>query len=478
MNNLLRTAFGLTAVLGLAACSMAPSYERPQSPVAPQMAQLESDSAAAEAAAAVGWREFYREPKLQQLVEQALHNNRDLRLAALNVEQVQAQYRIARAELLPNLALTGSGVRQQVPESVSQTGAEYTTTQYSVGLGVAAWELDLFGRVNSLRQSALQQYFATVEGRRSVQLSLVAQVGQSYLAWAANRTLLDIAANTLERQEAAYQMVQRRHESGLASDLDVSQAATAVHSSRVDIARYRRQLQQSFTALQLLVGAPLTEQQLGSGLALEGEPTAEIPAALSSQVLLQRPDVQQAEFALQAANANIGAARAAFFPRLALTASAGSASSELNGLFESGTAAWSFSPQIGLPIFAWGANKAALNVAHLQQQASVVRYEQTVENAFKETWDSLQALQTLSAQLSAQQDLVQASARSLELAKVRFERGVDSFLEVLVSERNYNSAQQALITARLAQLHNRIELYKALGGGLDTTTQNLAAITP
>lgn len=464
MSRAIKALTGVVMVAGLAACSMAPRYERPESPVAEQVERLNQEQIAL--VEAVSWREFYRDPQLQALLELALANNRDLRIAALNVEQVQAQYRIARAGLLPRFAVTGSGVRQQVPASVSPTGTEYTSTQYSVGLGAAAWELDLFGRVNSLRQSALAQYLATAEAKRSVQLSLVAQVGESYFTWAANRTLLDLATDTLDRQEASYQMVQRRHQSGLASDLDVSQAASAVHSARVDIARYQRQLEQSFSALELLVGAALSNQQLGHGLALNAEPVAEVPAALSSEVLLQRPDVLQAEFALQAANANIGAARAAFFPRVALTASAGSASDELSGLFGNGTRTWSFSPQVSLPIFTWGANKAALSVASVRQQASVAQYERAVQTAFKEALDGLQARDTIRVQLAAQQDLVEASARSLELARVRYEKGVDSFLEVLISERNDNAARQALVNARLMQLGNNIALYRALGGGM------------
>lgn len=475
MSRYFRHLTSLGLAIAVASCSMAPQYERPGNPVAEQLQEL--DSAAGSKFAQVDWHEFYREPELRQLVGQALDNNRDLRLAALNVAQVQARYRIQRAELLPSLAATASAARQRVPESVSQIGGEYTTTQYSVGLGAAAWELDFFGRVNSLREGALQRYFASVEARRSAQLSLVAQVGETYFTWAANRALLDLATDTLARQRESFEVVKQRHERGLSSSLDVSQAATAVHSARVDIARYQRQLEESFTALELLVGAPLDAGQFAQRIVLDAGVTADVPAGLDSQVLLQRPDILQAEYQLRAANADIGAARAAFFPRIALTASAGSASNELDGLFSSGTGTWSFSPQISLPIFTWGSNTAALDVANLRKEASVAEYEQTIQVAFKEALDSIRALETLDAQFAAQQDLVQASEKSLELAKLRYERGVDSFLEVLVSQRDYNMARQGLVAVRLSQLQNKIALFRALGGGSTSVLADQSAET-
>lgn len=464
----LLVALGLA--VALAACSMAPRYEQPESPIAGQMDRLQTPIGTEQATAEqISWREFYRGEQLQRLLALALESNRNLRVAALNVEQVQAQYRIQRAGLLPSLGATASGTRQRVPEAVSQTGSEYTTTQYSVGLGVAAWELDLFGRVNSLRAGALEQYLATLEARRGVQLSLAAQVGESYFTWVASRALLDLSADTLERHLASYEMVKRRHERGIASSLDVSQAASSVHAARVDVARYQRQVDQSFTALELLVGAPLDPDEIAGSGSLAEDVISDVPVALDSEVLLRRPDIQQAEHALRAANANIGAARAAFFPRIALTASAGSASNELSGLFKSGTGTWSFIPQVTLPIFTWGANKAALDVAQLRKESSIAQYELAIQSAFKEALDGLQALTTLNEQLTAQADLLEASAQSLELAQIRYEKGVDSYLEMLVAQRAYNAAQQALVNVRLAQLQNKIALFRALGGGVSAS---------
>lgn len=476
-------------IVALAACSMAPRYERPESPVEEQLSQLNvsqgkpqetkagKNTPAEGTLVSIGWREFYRDPQLQQLLGKALENNRDLRVAALNVQQVQAQYRIERAQLFPKLGIDAAGTRQRLPASLSATGTDAVNTQYSVGLGVAAYELDLFGRVKSLQEGALDQYLATVEAQKSAQLSLVAQVSDAYYTWAANRSLLDLAKDTLVRQRESHAMVQRRFDVGLASELDLSQAASVVHAARVDKALYQRQLAQSFTALELLVGAPLDATELQKRLQIGAQELANIPAVLDSRTLLQRPDILQAEFQLKASNANIGAARAAFFPRIALTASGGTASSELNGLFESGSGTWSFSPQVSLPIFAWGANKANLDVARLRKDANVARYEKAIQTAFKEALDSLQALGTFGEQLQAQQDLVDTYAQNLQLAELRFEKGVDSFLEVLVSQRSYNSAQQVLLTTRLAQLRNRITLFKALGGGVRETVSSFVAVS-
>lgn len=448
------------SLLALGACTMAPQYERPTTPVT-----INETGQADVIAADIGWRDFYRNQQLQTLIEQALENNRDLRVATLTVEQVRAQYRIQRAQLLPTLNLTGSGTRQRVSEALSETGESYIAEQYSAGVGIAAYELDLFGRVQSLKNAALEEYLATDEARKSAQLSLVAEVADAYFTWVANTELLSLTESTLKARQDSYAMVQRRYDSGLASELDLSQAATALHTARVDAALYQRQLATSFTALEVLVGTPL---DAGNVQALWNDEAmlAELPEMVTSEVLLQRPDILQAEYRLRAANANIGAARAAFFPRISLTGTYGNASPALDNLFDSGTRAWSFSPQVTLPIFAWGANAANLDVAQLQKDVNIAVYEKTIQTAFKEVRDSLQSQSTLEAQLEAQQDLVMAAARSFELAELRYERGVDSYLEVLDSQRSLNTAQQALINMRLAKSRNQLTLYKALGGGL------------
>ena len=464
INRIIKPLLCASSLLALAACSMAPHYERPDAPVA-----LNETAQSEKMAADIGWRDFYRNQQLQTLIEQALENNRDLRVAALTVEQVRAQYRIQRAQLLPTLNATGSGTRQRVSEAISETGESYIAEQYAAGVGISAYELDLFGRVQSLKNAALEQYLATDQARKSTQLSLVAEVADAYFTWVSNTELLSLTENTLKARQDSYAMVKRRYDSGLASELDLSQAATALHSARVDAALYQRQLATSFTALEVLVGTSLDTDNL-QAVWNDEVMLADLPDAVTSEVLLQRPDILQAEYNLRSANANIGAARAAFFPRISLTGSYGNASPELDNLFDSGTRAWSFSPQITLPIFAWGANAANLDVARLQKDVNIAVYEKAIQTAFKEVRDSLQSQSTLDAQLEAQQDLVTASARSFELAELRYQRGVDSYLEVLDSQRSLNTAQQALITMRLAKSRNQLTLYKALGGGLQEHT--------
>ena len=464
INRIIKPLLCASSLLALAACSMAPHYERPDAPVT-----LNETAQSEKMAADIGWRDFYRNQQLQTLIEQALENNRDLRVAALTVEQVRAQYRIQRAQLLPTLNATGSGTRQRVSEAISETGESYIAEQYAAGVGISAYELDLFGRVQSLKNAALEQYLATDQARKSTQLSLVAEVADAYFTWVSNTELLSLTENTLKARQDSYAMVKRRYDSGLASELDLSQAATALHSARVDAALYQRQLATSFTALEVLVGTSLDADNL-QAVWNDEVMLADLPDAVTSEVLLQRPDILQAEYNLRSANANIGAARAAFFPRISLTGSYGNASPELDNLFDSGTRAWSFSPQITLPIFAWGANAANLDVARLQKDVNIAVYEKAIQTAFKEVRDSLQSQSTLDAQLDAQQDLVTASARSFELAELRYQRGVDSYLEVLDSQRSLNTAQQALITMRLAKSRNQLTLYKALGGGLQEHT--------
>ena len=464
INRIIKPLLCASSLLALAACSMAPHYERPDAPVA-----LNETAQSEKMAADIGWRDFYRNQQLQTLIEQALENNRDLRVAALTVEQVRAQYRIQRAQLLPTLNATGSGTRQRVSEAISETGESYIAEQYAAGVGISAYELDLFGRVQSLKNAALEQYLATDQARKSTQLSLVAEVADAYFTWVSNTELLSLTENTLKARQDSYAMVKRRYDSGLASELDLSQAATALHSARVDAALYQRQLATSFTALEVLVGRSLDADNL-QAVWNDEVMLADLPDTVTSEVLLQRPDILQAEYNLRSANANIGAARAAFFPRISLTGSYGNASPELDNLFDSGTRAWSFSPQITLPIFAWGANAANLDVARLQKDVNIAVYEKAIQTAFKEVRDSLQSQSTLDAQLEAQQDLVTASARSFELAELRYQRGVDSYLEVLDSQRSLNTAQQALITMRLAKSRNQLTLYKALGGGLQEHT--------
>ena len=454
----------LLATLAVAGCTLAPEYQQPASPV-PATA---GDGGADDPLVLPGWEALFQDPQLQQLIRTALSNNRDLRLALLDVAEARAQYRIEGSALYPELSVDGDGTRQRLPADLSQTGDSNIQTQYSVGLGVAAYEVDLFGRLRSLKQSALQQYLATEEARRSAHITLVSEVANAYLTLQADRRNLRISRETVDAQQESVDLVNGRFELGLSSELEVRQAEVALETARASQARFQRLVAQDRNALAVLVGAPLPPVPDSPADELDSELAAlpEIPAGVPSAVLRQRPDIQQAEYNLKAANANIGAARAAFFPRITLTGSAGTASSELSGLFDSGSESRSFSPSISLPIFSGGRNRANLDVAEVRRDQNVARYEQTIQTAFQEVSDALQARGSFSEQEQAQNALVTATRRSLTLAEARYEQGADDYLAVLDARRELLSAEQELVSVRLQKLANRITLYRALGGGV------------
>ncbi|MBD3650951.1 MAG: efflux transporter outer membrane subunit, partial [Alcanivorax sp.] len=454
----------LFATLAVGGCTLAPDYQQPESPVP---ATAGDNQRIAEELVLPGWEALFQDPQLQQLIRTALSNNRDLRLALLDVAEARAQYRIEGAALYPELSVDGEGSRQRLPADLSQTGDSEIQTQYSVGLGVAAYEVDLFGRLRSLKQSALQQYLATEEARRSAHITLVSEVANAYLTLQADRRNLRISRETVEAQQESVDLVKGRFDMGLGPALEVRPPEGALETARANQARFKRLVAQDRNALAVLVGAPLPPLPDSPAEDLDTELAAlpEIPAGVPSAVLRQRPDIQQAEYSLKAANANIGAARAAFFPRIALTGSAGTASSELSGLFESGSESWSFSPSISLPIFSGGRNRANLDVAEVRRDQNVARYEQTIQTAFQEVSDALQARGSFTEQEQAQQALVTATRRSLALAEARYEQGADDYLAVLDARRELLSAEQELVSVRLQKLANRITLYRALGGG-------------
>ena len=459
------------AAVVLSGCSLIPDYQRPEAPVAAQYPQgpaYEAANAPGQAAAEQGWKQFFHDPALQQLIQVALENNRDLRVAALNIDAYAAQYRIQRADLFPAVSATGSGSRQRVPARASQTGEAAISSSYSATLGISAYELDLFGRVRSLSEQALQSYFATEEARRSTQISLVANVANAYLTWQADKELLKLTQETLGAYEQSFKLTSRSAEVGVASALDLSQARTAVENARVQLARYTRQVAQDENSLTLLLGtglpANLSSQPLSDDL------LSEVPAGLPSDLLQRRPDILQAERNLLAANANIGAARAAFFPSISLTANAGTLSPDLSGLFKGGSGTWTFAPQINLPIFNAGSLRASLDYAKIQKDINVAQYEKSIQTAFQEVSDGLAARQTYNEQLQAQTDFVAANQDYYRLAERRYRIGVDSNLTFLDAQRQLFSAQQSLITDRLAQLTSEVNLYKALGGGWNAET--------
>ncbi|MCL9658866.1 efflux transporter outer membrane subunit [Pseudomonas protegens] len=458
----MRTSPSILAALALAlgGCSLIPDYQRPAPPVAAHYPQGLAYASAAGTAGA-DWSGLFQDPLLQRLIHSALDNNRDLRVAALNVAAYQAQYRIQRADLLPAVAASVNGKRQRLPEQMTG-GKALINSSYGANLGISAYELDFFGRIRSLSQQALMTYLASEQARRSAQLSLVANVASAYLTWCADQELLELTRKTLAADEKSLRLTTRNGHAGKISALDVAQARTRVDSARANLARYQRQVAQDLNNLTLLVGAPLPadlpQRRLAEGM------LAQVPAGLPSSLLQRRPDILQAEYQLQAANANIGAARAAFFPSVSLTANAGSSSKELSGLFKGGAGGWTFQPQINLPIFNAGSLRASLDYARLQKDISVAQYEKSIQTAFQEVADGLAARQTYQQQLMAQGNLVQASQDYYNLAEHRYRIGVDSNLVFLDAQRSLFSAQQGLINDHLAQLLAEVDLYRALGG--------------
>ena len=464
-------ALALAGVLG--GCSLAPTYERPQAPVETSYPAKAEGSKELEAIN-LGWRQFFPDQRLQSLIAAALENNRDLRTAVLNIEEARAQYQIARADLLPNLNVTGAAARTRTAASQSQTGQPFISNSYQVGLAVPAYELDFFGRVRNLKDAALATYLSTEEAQKSAQISLVAQVAQAYLTERSYAEQLLLAEQTLQSRQANIELAQKRFDVGAASALDLRLSQTLVESARVAKTQLERQRAQAENALTLLVGKKVADLPPAQLLSDEKIVT-DIPAGLPSDLLTNRPDIRSAEQSLMAANANIGAARAAFFPRISLTGSFGSASSTLGGLFESGSGAWSFGPSLSLPIFDFGRNSANLDLAEVRKNKAVVTYEKTIQTAFREVADALVARGSLDDQVQAQEAFLNAQQERLKLTDLRFKNGISSSLDQLDAQRDLFSAQQALIQARQLRLNNAIDLYKALGGGLNENSVNMAA---
>ena len=465
----------MAAALLVSGCSMIPAYERPAAPVAvtyPSPAGSigmadPANALATQSASTTPWQTFFADTRLQGLIELALINNRDLRVAVLNIEQARAQYQIRRADQFPTINGVIGGSR-----TPSASGG--VTSLYSAGLQATAYELDFFGRVGSLKEAALNQYLATEEGRKTTQITLIASVANAYLSLLADDELLEITRQTLVTREESIRLSKLRFDNGVASELDFRQAESLVEAARVSLAQQQRQRALDENLLTLLVGSPLAAGLPASASTASAsveaplaqmQPLVDVPAGLPSDLLASRPDIRQAERQLLAANANIGAARAAFFPRIALTAGAGSASSQLSGLFQSGSWGWTFAPSLTLPIFDAGRNQANLEVSKVTRDIAVAQYEKAIQTAFREVADALASRTTLAEQLRASQAQANAESIRLRLSDLRYQNGVSSYLDLLDAQRSLFAARQAVVQTRLAQLQSQVGLYRALGGG-------------
>jgi outer membrane protein, multidrug efflux system len=482
----------------LAGCTLIPAYHRPPLPVpnrwpaeapAGTAAPAPRAGAAGLPAAEVGWQEFFTDPRLKRLIAIALKNNRNLRIAVLNVEASQAEFRLQRAPLFPSISATGAGLIEKLPRNgglapggglgngLGAEAAGTTLREYSADLAFSSYELDLFGRERSLTQAAFEQYLAQRYTRRSVVIGLVSEVASDYFTVLADQALVRLSGETLRTDEQSYAITRAMYEHDRTTRLALRQSESAVDGARVSLAEYQGQLANATHALALVLGAPVPGD-LPRSETIEREGLLEqVPAGLPSQLISRRPDILSAEHALEAANANIGAARAAFFPSIELTASGGTASSSLSTLFAKGTGTWTFAPSINLPLFAGGENRANLDLAHIETNVAVAKYALAIQSAFREVSDALSARASYRGELEAQRALVSAEADAYRLADMRFRAGLDSYLPTLTAQLSLYSARQQLITLRQADLTNEVSLYEALGGGWKRRT-DLARRSP
>lgn len=454
----------LTLLLAAGSCSLAPKYARPEAPVPPALPGAGAGPVD-QAPAVAPWREFVTDPRLRAIVEMTLANNRDLRTAALNAERVGAFYRIQRAALYPSVGASAGVQVSHVPDSVAGEGEGYTSHPYTLTVGFTSWELDLFGRVRSLREQALNEYLAAQQVTSATQTSLIAATASTYLALAADAEEKRLSEATLAAQRQTLEMIQRSREVGVASDLDVRQVQTQVESARALAARYTGLVETDRHALELLAGRPVPPALLPGSLA-DVAPLPAVAGGMSSDVLLRRPDVAAAEYQLKGLNASIGAARAALFPRISLTAAVGLVSPDLSNLFKGSAGAWSFAPQAAAPIFNAGALKANVEATRLARDAAVAQYEKAIQSAFREASDALALRASLVEQRDAEVALVTALEETYKLSEARYKAGIDGYLGVLVAQRALFAAQQALVGVRLAEQQNLVNLYKVLGGGV------------
>jgi multidrug efflux system outer membrane protein len=463
-------AGGLIGLSLLAGCNLAPVYERPEPAIPQGWPAGDAYLRATEAALPrISYRDIFRDPALQAIIERAIANNQDLRIALANVAAARGQLRVQRAQLLPQIDGTAGatvGERSAAQSTTGGTGGgKYTS--YDLNVGLTAFEIDLFGRVRSLSDAALQDYLATEAAVRAVRLTLIAEVANAYLTLATDRSLLAIAAETAKTATRSVDLTRARLAGGIAPRTDLRQAETVLAQARSDVANLTTIVAQDRNSLELLVGAPVSDADLAASIESIDGMLGEVPPGLDSAILLRRPDVVQAEYQLRAANAMIGAARAAFFPRISLTAVAGLSSNALSSLFTSDAFAWSVQPSALLPIFDAGANSGNLETTKAQRDAAVAQYQKTIQTAFREVSDALARRGTIGDQYQAQEQLVAAALDSYTLADARYREGIDPFLSSLVAQLTLYNARRSLVSARLVRASNLVELYRALGG--DTT---------
>ncbi len=465
--------FSAATLLG--GCNLAPKYIRPEATVPTALPQGDgvypSALTGAPDISTVGWRDFFLDERLRQVIQIGLDNNQDLRLAVANVLQARAQYRVQRADLLPAVSVNGSGTYTNTASATASggvSGSAASDLQYfSANAGVSSFEIDLFGRVRNLSQAALEQYFATEEAQRTTRVTLIGEIANAWLTLASDRDQLAIAQQTLAAFEQTLELTSAQFRIGVASELESRQAETNYQSARNDIATLRTRIAQDINALQLLTGSPLRDELLPDGLGDTQVTIDMLPGDLSSEVLLRRPDVLQAEHQLIAQNANIGAARAAFFPRISLTATVGTISSALGSLFGSNTGTYTVSPSASLSLFDFGKHQSNLDYARASREAAVATYQKTIQTAFREVSDALAQRGTIDEQIAAQTARAKAAEAAAKLSDARYRAGVDSFLTALDAQRSSYFAGQELVTTRLNRASNLVILYKTLGGGLE-----------
>lgn len=465
MNNkkFVATLSATALALSVASCSLDPDYHRPAMPVS----QSWQNGGGASNVAAYDWRQFYRQPGMQKVIGLALNNNRDLRIAALRVQEAQAQFRISRSALMPTIEAGASETSQRLPGGLYNTrdSGAVTYHQYEAGVGITSWEIDFFGRIRSLNERALQTYLATAAMEQATRITLISEIAAAYLSLATDKDKLKLAQQTAESQRASLKLVQYRVETGTDNDQARAQAELSVADAEADVQRFSRQLEEDINALTFLTGTAVPPDVIAEATLKKDYQFPDLRAGLPSDLLTRRPDIIAAEHNLKAANANIGAARAAFFPSISLTADAGTMSGSLGNLFEGGTATWSFIPSINIPIFTGGRNMANLDSAHLQKREEIAQYERSIQQAFREVADALAGKNTWHQEVAARSRSNAANERYYKLSQYRYQGGIDGYLNVLVAQRSNYQSEKDLLDARAGELNQNVTLYKVLGGG-------------